>query len=266
MTIIQNLSADLSDRAKVTLLKQVLSTKQPKIIITIDGPSGVGKGTLAQKLAGDFNFNLLDSGAMYRLLALFALRNDIALDNESELATATDNLDISFESYVEDGGLKTKFLLAGEDVSLAIRNEEVTAAASKVAVWKKVRAGLLDRQRDLANIKGIIADGRDMGTVVFPNAEVKIFLDANANERANRRFKQLQQNGFNANFSDILQDIIERDKRDRERANAPLKPAEDAFVLDSSDLEISDVINLACVYIFDRISQNLEFSHLFMDE
>ncbi|KGQ71152.1 cytidylate kinase [Chelonobacter oris] len=223
---------------------------QKNIIITIDGPSGVGKGTLCQALAEKLGFELLDSGAIYRVLGVAAVKSAVALDNETALADLAAKLDIRF--IPQDG--KVSVFLNGEDVSAEIRTEAAGNNASKVASLPKVRSALLQRQRDFSCGKGLIADGRDMGTVVFPQAQAKIFLDAAAEERANRRFKQLQQKGITADYDQILAEIKQRDFRDRNREIAPLKAAEDAFLLDSTALSISEVVEKALQYIDQRIN------------
>ena len=218
-------------------------------IITVDGPSGAGKGTLCYALAEKLGFALLDSGAIYRVTALAALKRHADLTNETALADLARHLDIQF---VPKNG-EVNVLLGGMDVSHLIRTQEVADAASKVAVFPQVRAALLQLQQDFAKNDGLIADGRDMGTVVFPDAQVKLFLDASAEERAKRRYNQLQNKGISGNFAQILAEIKERDLRDRNRAVAPLKPADDAFLLDSTTLSIDEVIGQALDYIQQRI-------------
>lgn len=213
-------------------------------VMTIDGPSGAGKGTLCQLLAEKLGWHLLDSGAIYRVLALAALHHDVELDAEAALVPLAANLDVQFQVDAE----QMKVVLEGEDVSRAIRSQEVSDAASKVAVFPRVREALLRRQRAFRQQPGLIADGRDMGTVVFPEAEVKIFLDASAEERAQRRYKQLQDKGFDVNFERLLTEIRERDDRDRNRAVAPLKPAEDALVVDSTSMTIDEVLVTVLAY------------------
>ncbi|ELM3616997.1 (d)CMP kinase [Aeromonas sobria] len=213
-------------------------------VMTIDGPSGAGKGTLCQLLAEKLGWHLLDSGAIYRVLSLAALHHDVALDSEASLVPLAANLDVQFQ--VE--GDAVKVILEGEDVSLTIRTEEVGNAASKIAAFPRVREALLRRQRAFRQAPGLIADGRDMGTVVFPEAEVKIFLDASAEERAQRRYKQLQDKGFDVNFERLLTEIRERDDRDRNRAVAPLKAAEDALVVDSTAMSIEEVLATVLAY------------------
>lgn len=217
-------------------------------IITIDGPSGSGKGTLAAKLAGHYQFHLLDSGALYRLLGLSLHKQnlldvlDLQLDRCAEIAT---NLDIKFVTTPNE----TQILLEGEDVTQTIRTERVGEFASKVAAIPVLRTALFDRQRAFAQAPGLVADGRDMATAIFPEAQAKIYLTASAQSRAERRVKQLQGMGLDVNINDILANIEARDKRDMEREVAPLKPAADALIIDSSELNIDEVFNLMTQYI-----------------
>ena len=220
------------------------------MIITVDGPSGAGKGTLCYALAEKLGFALLDSGAIYRVTALAALKRAVDLSYEFQLAELARNLNIEFLPV--DG--EVNIMLDGMNVSSLIRTQEVAEAASKIAVFPQVRAALLQLQQDFAKNEGLIADGRDMGTVVFPNAQVKLFLDASAEERAKRRYKQLQNKGINGNFAQILAEIQERDFRDRNREVAPLKPADDALLLDSTTLSIDEVIAQALAYIQQKAS------------
>ena len=219
-------------------------------VIAVDGPSGVGKGTLCQALANHLNWHLLDSGAIYRVLALSALQQNIALDDTKQLATLALSLPLTFDSNSDD----VKVLLDGVDVSREIRTEETGGAASKVASINEVRVALLQRQRDFRQLPGLVADGRDMGTVVFTDAPVKIFLDASAQSRAERRMKQLQDKQIHAKFPEILQEITARDERDRNRAVAPLKPAVDALIIDTTSLSIEDVFNQAIMYIKEKLA------------
>ncbi|MBI0036957.1 (d)CMP kinase [Gilliamella sp. B14384H2] len=219
-------------------------------VIAVDGPSGVGKGTLCQALANHFNWHLLDSGAIYRVLALAALKQNIALDDINQLTKLALNLPLTFDSSHDD----VKVLLSGVDVSKEIRTEQTGGAASKVAAINEVRTALLQRQRDFRQLPGLIADGRDMGTVVFSDAPVKIFLDASAQSRAERRMKQLQDKQIHAKFPEILQEITARDERDRNRAVAPLKPAVDALIIDTTSLSIEDVFNQAIMYIKEKLA------------
>lgn len=215
------------------------------IVITVDGPSGAGKGTLCHALADKLGYDFLDSGAIYRILGLAAVKQGISLEDETELAELGRRLDVKF--IPQDGEIQV--ILNGENVGDQIRTAQAGQNASKIAVYPKVREALLQRQRDFSSVKGLIADGRDMGTVVFPNAQIKFFLDASAEERTKRRVKQLQEKGFNANFDEILAEIKERDFRDRNRAVAPLVPAVDAVVLDSTHLSIEEVIQQALEHI-----------------
>ncbi|SPT68419.1 Cytidylate kinase [Anaerobiospirillum thomasii] len=217
------------------------------IVITVDGPGGAGKGELTRRLSKQLGFDLLDSGAIYRVLAYAARKAGLALFDEDSLVQEALVLNLSFE--VKDDGVHV--LLNGEDVSSAIRTEEAGVNASKVAAIASVRQALLQRQRDFAleAQNGLVADGRDMGTVVFPNAQVKIFLDASADVRARRRVLQLEKAGKDADFEQILKDIKDRDDRDRNRPVAPLVPAADALVIDSSDMSIEQVVEMAMAEI-----------------
>jgi len=214
---------------------------QPATVITVDGPGGSGKGTITQMLARKLGWHLLDSGALYRLTALAAERQGVALDNEPALVAVAASLDVTFEPTPP--GEPAKVLLAGEDVNAAIRTEQCGNNASKVAVMQSVRDALLQRQRDFRKAPGLVADGRDMGTVVFPDAPVKIFLTASAEERAQRRFSQLLQAGVDVSIANVLEEIRVRDERDMNRSAAPLKPADDAQVIDSTGLSIEEVLD-----------------------
>lgn len=221
-------------------------------IITIDGPSGSGKGTLAAKLAEHYQFHLLDSGALYRLLGLSLKKQDLLEKLETHLEQCVhiaSQLNIQFLSS-EQG---TKVLLDNEDVSQQIRTEEVGSFASKVAAIPKLRTALLQRQRDFAQAPGLVADGRDMATSIFPQAQAKIYLTASAQSRAERRVNQLQAMGLDVKISEILANIEARDKRDMEREVAPLKPATDAYMIDSSALNIDEVFKLMTTYIDKKL-------------
>jgi cytidylate kinase len=200
-------------------------------------------------LAKKLGFHLLDSGAIYRVLALAAIHHGVDLESEDALVPLATHLDVQF---IAEGDL-VKVILEGEDVSGELRKEETGMAASKVAALPRVREALLRRQRAFAEGQGLVADGRDMGTVVFPQAEVKIFLDASAEERANRRLKQLQGKGLDVKFDDLLSEIQERDDRDRNRPVAPLRPAEDALLLDSTTMSIDEVVEKALQYIESKL-------------
>ncbi|MEZ9715690.1 (d)CMP kinase [Vibrio cyclitrophicus] len=219
-------------------------------VITVDGPSGAGKGTLCMLLADKLGFHLLDSGAIYRVLALAAIHHGVDTESEDVLVPLATHLDVQF---IAEGDL-VKVILEGEDVSGELRKEETGMAASKVAALPRVREALLRRQRAFNAAPGLVADGRDMGTVVFPEAEAKIFLDASAEERASRRLKQLQQKGLDVKFDDLLSEIQERDDRDRNRPVAPLRPAEDAIVLDSTSMNIEQVVEKALHYIESKLA------------
>ncbi|MGA7799688.1 MAG: (d)CMP kinase [Gammaproteobacteria bacterium] len=204
-------------------------------VVTIDGPSGSGKGTVSQRLAEALGWHFLDSGALYRLLALAAERRGISLDDEPRLAALAGQLDVRFPPG--DG-----VYLDGEQVESAIRTETCGNAASRVAVLAGVRSALLDRQCSFRQSPGLVADGRDMGTVVFPDAPVKIFLTASAEERARRRYKQLKEKGLGANLAGLVDEIAERDRRDANRPVAPLKPAPDAHEVDTTALDIDGTV------------------------
>lgn len=206
-------------------------------VVTIDGPSGSGKGTIAALLARELGWAFLDSGALYRLTALAALNQGVDFADTAALAVVATTLDVQFLP-AEDGLV---IQLAGERVGDSLRTEEVGAMASRIAALPAVRAALLQRQRDFARHPGLVADGRDMGTVVFPDATVKVFLTASAEERAKRRFEQLHHKGINASFDRLLADIQARDERDSQRTVAPLKPADDAIILDSTQMTIQEV-------------------------
>ena len=206
-------------------------------VVAVDGPSGSGKGTVSLRLAQALGWHLLDSGALYRLVALAARQAKLPLDDAATLANLAAAMDVSFGS--DAGGEQIK--LAGRDVTALLREEPISAAASKVAALPAVRRALLSRQRAFARAPGLVADGRDMGSIVFPNAVLKVFLTASPQERAKRRYKQLKDKGIDVSLPALSDDIAARDRRDAERAVAPLKPAADARVLDSTALTPEEV-------------------------
>ncbi|MFP3978768.1 MULTISPECIES: (d)CMP kinase [Marinobacter] len=210
-------------------------------VIAVDGPGGSGKGTITQMLAKKLGWHLLDSGALYRLTALAAERQNVSLEDEAALVSVAASLDVAFEPTPE--GEPVKVILAGVDVTADIRTETCGNNASKIAVMQPVRDALLQRQRDFQQKPGLVADGRDMGTVVFPDAPVKIFLTASAEERAQRRFSQLKAAGVDVSIDALLEEIRVRDERDMNRSAAPLKPADDAQVIDSTGLSIQEVLD-----------------------
>jgi len=222
-------------------------------VITVDGPSGSGKGTVCRLLADKLGWDVLDSGAIYRVLSLAALHHQIALDNEEALVPLAANLDVQF--LVDSQTNAGKVILEGEDVSTTIRNEEVGAAASKVAALPRVREALLRRQRAFRTENGLIADGRDMGTVVFPDAPLKIYLTASAQERARRRYVELNERGLDVTLSGLLEDIQARDDRDMNREVAPLVPADDAIELDTSELNAQQVFDKVMTLLDSAISE-----------
>ena len=208
-------------------------------IITIDGPSGSGKGTIARRVASQLGWHLLDSGALYRLVGLVAGRQRLDPANEAAHAHLAENLDVRFG--MTDAG-EEQIWLEDAEVSTLIRSEQAGDGASRVAVMPGVRAGLLQRQRAFARPPGLVADGRDMGTVIFPSAGLKIFLTASPEERARRRYNQLKDKGLDANLAALSLEIAERDRRDASRAVAPLKPADDAVIVDSTSMTIDAVV------------------------
>ena len=209
-------------------------------VITVDGPAASGKGTIAAGVAQALGFHLLDSGSLYRLVALKALESGIATDGGAALASAAENLDVAFANG--------RIRLEGRDVTERIRGEDVSAMASQVAVHGAVRTALLGRQRAFRRRPGLVADGRDMGTVVFPDARLKVFLTASPEERAGRRYKQLIEKGISSTIDGLLRDIRERDARDAERVVAPLAPAADAVILDTTGVTIAAAVR----FVLDR--------------
>jgi CMP/dCMP kinase len=209
-------------------------------VLAIDGPSGSGKGTISRAVARALGWHFLDSGALYRVVGLAALTRNADLSDEGTVVEIAKNASFRFfEREIDD----PRIILDDADVTDAIRTEHVAAAASQVAAFPSVRDVLLFKQRELRQPPGLVADGRDMGTVVFPDARLKIFLEASVNERATRRHRQLLQKGFSANLDDLLQDLTARDFRDRTRAVAPLKCADDAILIDSTTMSIEAVFD-----------------------
>jgi CMP/dCMP kinase len=224
-----------------------MSEKIP--VVTIDGPSGSGKGTLSQLLAKKLGFHLLDSGALYRITALASLQKNIDLENVEAVANVALNLHIRFDV----SGDKTLIFLEDKNVTDAIRTETISMAASKVAAYQPVRSALLARQRAFATAPGLIADGRDMGTVVFPNAPVKLFLTASAEARAERRYKQLIAKGETVDKTILVKEIQERDDRDTKRSVSPLIPANDSVMVDSTNMNIEQVFDFMLNEIHKKI-------------
>lgn len=209
-------------------------------VICVDGPSGSGKGTVSRVLVRELGWHLLDSGALYRLVAVAAGRQDVALDDETGLARVAQVLDVQFETTPEGDEI---ILLRGEDVTREVRRETTGEAASRVASLPQVRAALLKRQREFRQSPGLVADGRDMGTVIFPDAPLKIFLTASPEERAKRRHKQLKEMGFDASLAKLAEDIRARDERDAGRPVSPLVPADDAVCVDTTGIAINAVMD-----------------------
>jgi len=212
-------------------------------VLTIDGPAGSGKGTISQRVATQLGWHLLDSGALYRLVALAADKKQLLTDavaNENKISELAKQLDIRFLPVPHQ---PVKILLEGKDVTQKIRTENCGNQASIVAALPDVRTALLERQRQFLELPGLVADGRDMGTIVFPDAATKIFLTASPEIRANRRLEQLKNQGINANLHGLIRDIEERDERDTKRKDAPLVPAQDATIIDTGEATIDDVVN-----------------------
>jgi len=209
-------------------------------IITVDGPSGSGKGTVSRILAKQLGFHYLDSGALYRLLGLVAVRHHIDFSRTTDLSKLAENMDVRFEALANG---HNRVLLEGEDVTQELRTEETGALASNVASIQAVRDALLIRQREFAKAPGLIADGRDMGTKVFPNAQLKIFLTASIEERASRRYKQLLEKGESVSLRALEEQVRLRDERDMNRKSSPLAIATDAVEVDTSDLTIQEAVD-----------------------
>ncbi|MCC5810321.1 MAG: (d)CMP kinase [Ectothiorhodospiraceae bacterium] len=220
-------------------------------VVAVDGPGGSGKGTVCRALQRATGWHLLDSGAIYRALAFAARRRGVDPQRGDGIVQLARDLDVSFEP---DSDGQIRVTVDGDDVTLELREERTGNLASQVAVIPAVREALLDRQRAFRAAPGLVADGRDMGTVVFPDAELKVFLTASAEERALRRHKQLKEQGVDGNLADLLREINERDERDSTRATAPLKPASDAEVIDTTGLTVEQVVGKVMTLLENRLS------------
>lgn len=216
-------------------------------VITIDGPSASGKGTVATLLAQELGWYVLDSGALYRLTALDCMKRKVDLEDQELVAEVANALSVKF--------LPEGIFLHGEDVTDSIESEQVGAIASKIAVYPELRAALLQSQRNCRRAPGLVADGRDMGTMVFPDADLKIYLVADVRKRAERRYKQLMKKGFSVKINGLIADLEARDQRDLNRSHAPLKPADDAIVVDSSDLDIEETLAIVLEHWQDKCNQ-----------
>jgi len=229
-----------------------MSSENAVPIITIDGPSGTGKGTLCIMLAKKLGWNILDSGSIYRLLALSAIQSNTDLDDIQSLTELANQLDFHFVVDPQDN---LQVFLNNNNVSQAIRDESCGQVASTIASQPEIRQALLERQRAFAKGPGLVTDGRDMGTVVFPSAVLKIYLDASTEERAKRRYLQLQETQNNATLASVVEELRIRDERDATRKHAPLKPAKDAILVDTTSLNIMQV----CEYVLQLITERLRF-------
>ena len=219
-------------------------------VVTVDGPAGSGKGTIARRLAKKLNYHYLDSGALYRILALHSLQLNVDLDNLEQLVELCHDMQVRFD--IESKNEYARVLLNNEDVSDQLRTENCAARASQLAELTQIRTALLKKQHAFRVLPGLVAEGRDMGTVVFPDAKSKIFLTASAEERACRRQKQLIKQGISASLDRLLKEIKARDKRDMDRAISPLRPAADAVLLDSTDLSIDQVVQKIIALVNDE--------------
>ena len=219
-------------------------------VITLDGPSGTGKGTICHLLAKHLKWNMLDSGAIYRVLAFAARKSEISMQDSEQLIPLALSLNLRFESSDDN---ETKVILDEENISIDIRSEQCGQEASTIAAIPEVREALLARQRSFAQSPGLVTDGRDMGTVVFPNAVLKIFLYADEQERAQRRFLQLKEKQITVSLAQVVEDLVKRDTRDTARTHAPLKAADDAIKIDTTSLSVVQVFNNVLELIDDRL-------------
>jgi cytidylate kinase len=224
------------------------SNPQETPVVTIDGPGGSGKGTVAWRLAQHLGWHFLDSGALYRLVAFASRKHAVSVASETAVARVAQTLDVEFAV----AGDAVSMLLEGSDVSDGIRSNDISKMSSVIAAIPAVRAALVARQRAFRQAPGLVADGRDMGTVIFPDARLKIFLTASAEERAKRRYKQLKEKGESVNLSRLFREIKTRDERDRSRSVAPLRPADDAIIVDSTDLNIKEVVKRVYKLVEER--------------
>ena len=222
-------------------------------VVCIDGPGGSGKGTISRFVAENLGWHILDSGALYRVLAIAAMNHGVELDNEAAITLLAAYLDVQFTF---EQGKGSRVILEGEDVSEQLRTEETGTAASKVAAFPEVRQALLKRQQAFLEEPGLVADGRDMGTVVFPNSGLKIFLTASSLERAERRYKQLKEVGNSVSIATLSKAIEERDERDRRRSVSPLKPADDAIEIDTTSLGIREVVEKVMILVKQRFPES----------
>jgi cytidylate kinase len=228
-----------------------MSAREVAPVLAVDGPGGSGKGTICRRVADAMGWHLLDSGALYRAVAVFAGQRGVALDDDDGLSALAAELPVKFEPAEDD----TRVILSGADVTRELRAETTGDLASRVAAIPAVREALVQRQRDFRKMPGLVADGRDMGTVIFPDAEAKVFLTAGAGERARRRYKQLVEKGIDANIDRLYDEIVERDRRDEQRAVAPLRPAPDARVIDTTTMSIDEVAESVISFLRSALSR-----------
>jgi len=219
-------------------------------VLAVDGPGGSGKGTICREVAAAMGWHLLDSGALYRAVAVYAERRGVSLDDADVLAALAGALPVEFEPEEDD----TRVILDGQDVTRELRAETTGDRASRVAAIPAVRSALVQRQRDFRQSPGLVADGRDMGTVIFPDATAKVFLTASPRERARRRYKQLVEKGIDANIDRLYDEIVERDRRDEQRPVAPLRPAEEARIIDTTAMSIPEVVEEVVRFLRSALS------------